>query len=445
MGQKPFRCDWAVQEYVREGVPLYPTKWPPCKAGTRLLQLGELTSILLAADPKSRPGAKATADRLRRIRRGDQESEESDPAEDVDDLEPSNLNDETTALASNPVVQPSLSRLDGVRTLKRGLSTEFEGPAMKRSIHGDNAQHERSAIQQLFNMVSESPDRGLSKRDDGVVGPTQLTDMLVDKSTYFPDYNTVAPFDQAYYNPLPASDDKSQYFGLPVLPQDPRLQLPTTLPMNFPSPNFPVPAPSPQGLSISPADSQTPQQLPELGQVPVAPLSPRIQAFLNDIDMDLMQAEDPLRNPPSVISSRNLDRTPDHLPQTGRGGSFLCKTFSIEAEEDGVLHVIDLVPDGRTVPVTDENEWEYARLVSKYRLQAGEMRREGNHPIFQFANCSATLHSTDPDRPYGVCTVCVEAGVTCSGRSYPLGTQKEKERIRTISGWGVNPADVMLN
>jgi serine/threonine protein kinase len=55
MGQKPFRCDWAVQEYVREGVPLYTTKWPPCKAGTRLLQLGELTSILQGSAPRQRP------------------------------------------------------------------------------------------------------------------------------------------------------------------------------------------------------------------------------------------------------------------------------------------------------------------------------------------------------------------------------------------------------
>jgi E3 ubiquitin-protein ligase HUWE1 len=47
----------------------------------------------------------------------------------------------------------------------------------------------------------------------------------------------------------------------------------------------------------------------------------------------------------------------------------VTETFSIEAEEYGVTHTIDLVPDGRTIPVTDENKSEYVRLVSEYRLQ----------------------------------------------------------------------------
>jgi E3 ubiquitin-protein ligase HUWE1 len=47
----------------------------------------------------------------------------------------------------------------------------------------------------------------------------------------------------------------------------------------------------------------------------------------------------------------------------------VTETFSIEAEEYGVVHIIDLVPEGRTIPVTDENKTEYVRLVSEYRLQ----------------------------------------------------------------------------
>ena len=47
----------------------------------------------------------------------------------------------------------------------------------------------------------------------------------------------------------------------------------------------------------------------------------------------------------------------------------VTETFSIEAEEYGATHIIDLVPDGRTIPVTDENKSEYVRLVSEYRLQ----------------------------------------------------------------------------
>ena len=47
----------------------------------------------------------------------------------------------------------------------------------------------------------------------------------------------------------------------------------------------------------------------------------------------------------------------------------VTETFSIEAEEYGVTHTIDLVPDGRNIPVTDENKAEYVRLVSEYKLQ----------------------------------------------------------------------------
>ena len=47
----------------------------------------------------------------------------------------------------------------------------------------------------------------------------------------------------------------------------------------------------------------------------------------------------------------------------------VTETFSIEAEEYGVTHTIDLVPDGHTIAVTDENKTEYVRLVSEYRLQ----------------------------------------------------------------------------
>jgi E3 ubiquitin-protein ligase HUWE1 len=47
----------------------------------------------------------------------------------------------------------------------------------------------------------------------------------------------------------------------------------------------------------------------------------------------------------------------------------VTETFSIEAEEYGVTHIIDLVPDGRNIAVTDDNKAEYVRLVSEYKLQ----------------------------------------------------------------------------
>jgi serine/threonine protein kinase len=111
-GRKLFDSDWAVQEYSREGVPVYPTKWPPCKPGTRLLQLGEFTSRQLAVEPMSRLNARSAARHLQVIRGGEQES---DPITEEDDDYDCSLGHDTntTALAYNPVVQPSL-RVDGV-------------------------------------------------------------------------------------------------------------------------------------------------------------------------------------------------------------------------------------------------------------------------------------------------------------------------------------------
>ena len=43
-------------------------------------------------------------------------------------------------------------------------------------------------------------------------------------------------------------------------------------------------------------------------------------------------------------------------------------TFSIERETFGVAEVIDLIPNGRNVPVTNENKAEYVRLIADQRL-----------------------------------------------------------------------------
>jgi hypothetical protein len=92
---------------------------------------------LLAADPKARFSVKATAHQLRLIRRGREEIEESDAADEDDDCEMgSDLN--AMAPVSNPVVQRSL-RVDRVGK-RRGLNTEMEvGP------HGSNIKNERSS------------------------------------------------------------------------------------------------------------------------------------------------------------------------------------------------------------------------------------------------------------------------------------------------------------
>ncbi|GAA5906785.1 E3 ubiquitin-protein ligase TOM1 [Sporobolomyces salmoneus] len=42
--------------------------------------------------------------------------------------------------------------------------------------------------------------------------------------------------------------------------------------------------------------------------------------------------------------------------------------FSVERDEFGVVEVIDLIPNGRNIPVTNENKAEYIRLVADQRL-----------------------------------------------------------------------------
>lgn len=46
----------------------------------------------------------------------------------------------------------------------------------------------------------------------------------------------------------------------------------------------------------------------------------------------------------------------------------ITETFSEEEDEFGVMKTVDLVPNGRDIPVTDENKHEYVRLVVEHRL-----------------------------------------------------------------------------
>ena len=43
-------------------------------------------------------------------------------------------------------------------------------------------------------------------------------------------------------------------------------------------------------------------------------------------------------------------------------------TFSIEAEEFGEMKVIDLLPDGRNIAVTQDNKIEYVKLITEQKL-----------------------------------------------------------------------------
>jgi len=46
----------------------------------------------------------------------------------------------------------------------------------------------------------------------------------------------------------------------------------------------------------------------------------------------------------------------------------ITETFSVETEEFGVTEIVDLIENGRNIPVTEENKQEYVQLVVEYRL-----------------------------------------------------------------------------
>jgi E3 ubiquitin-protein ligase HUWE1 len=43
-------------------------------------------------------------------------------------------------------------------------------------------------------------------------------------------------------------------------------------------------------------------------------------------------------------------------------------TFSVERDEFGVTEVVDLIPNGRNIPVTNENKHDYVRRIADQRL-----------------------------------------------------------------------------
>lgn len=47
----------------------------------------------------------------------------------------------------------------------------------------------------------------------------------------------------------------------------------------------------------------------------------------------------------------------------------IIETFAVETEDYGEVKIIDLIPDGRNIAVTEDNKQEYVRLVVEYRLQ----------------------------------------------------------------------------
>ena len=53
----------------------------------------------------------------------------------------------------------------------------------------------------------------------------------------------------------------------------------------------------------------------------------------------------------------------------------ITETFSVETDDFGVTEIVDLVENGRNIPVTEENKHEYVQLVVEYRL-TGSVRAQ---------------------------------------------------------------------
>jgi len=64
----------------------------------------------------------------------------------------------------------------------------------------------------------------------------------------------------------------------------------------------------------------------------------------------------------------------------------ITETFSIETDDFGVTETVDLIENGRNIPVTEENKQEYVQLVVEYRLTGSVQTQlakflEGFHDI----------------------------------------------------------------
>merc|ERR1712137_282179 len=46
----------------------------------------------------------------------------------------------------------------------------------------------------------------------------------------------------------------------------------------------------------------------------------------------------------------------------------ITKTFSVEVEAFGEMQTVDLIENGRNIPVTEDNKHEYVRLITEHRL-----------------------------------------------------------------------------
>ena len=67
----------------------------------------------------------------------------------------------------------------------------------------------------------------------------------------------------------------------------------------------------------------------------------------------------------------------------------ITETFSTDVEAFGETQTVDLIENGRNIPVTEENKHEYVRLVTEHRLTGAVQEQlehflKGNYPPTRF-------------------------------------------------------------
>jgi len=126
-GQKLFSSDWAVHEYAQKGSPIIPEQWPVATPGSRLYDLGQLTSTLLSIEPTRRPGAVEIRRQLRLIRSPLAPHEEhGDQYADDEFFSLQNFDTPAPTAAPNPTVLPAL-RFPGGSMIRLGAGRTSEG------------------------------------------------------------------------------------------------------------------------------------------------------------------------------------------------------------------------------------------------------------------------------------------------------------------------------
>jgi len=119
--ERLFSGDWEVAEYAQKGNPIFPDRWPVATQGSRLYDLGQLTSTLLSVEPRERPGAAEALQELLRLQTRSDFSENADPTAEDDffDVENSDMN--APSITGNPSIQLGLRFLGETRA-RRGWS-----------------------------------------------------------------------------------------------------------------------------------------------------------------------------------------------------------------------------------------------------------------------------------------------------------------------------------